>query len=178
MLKTRNVKRVRPNRNHDCMIFPRIDARPPRADHSHKETPRRKTFIGPIAARECRFPAALPHLWFEAGLRACEIWRAAFPSSYAQWLSSAPTLNHRCGGSTRIGVQDAIRILVYRTCFPIIPDRRSQPGHLEPRCRECKHPRRLRRFYPDCAQFTFLVLDRTLISGGARQYPEPPNKSG
>src|SRR5678815_1707901 len=27
-------------------------------------------------------------------------------------------------------------ILTYRTCFPIIPDRRSQPGHLEPRRRE------------------------------------------
>ena len=37
---------------------------------------------------------------FEAGLRAHEIWRAAFPSREAQWRYGAPTLAYRCGGST------------------------------------------------------------------------------
>jgi len=40
---------------------------------------------------------------FEAGLRAREFWRAAFPSREAQWHCGAPTLTYRCGGSTGIG---------------------------------------------------------------------------
>jgi len=43
---------------------------------------------------------------FEAGLRAHEIWRAAFPGILAQWLSDAPTLAYRCGGSTSFGSSD------------------------------------------------------------------------
>lgn len=39
---------------------------------------------------------------FEAGLRAHEIWRVAFPSCLAQWHCDAPTLAYRCGGSTGI----------------------------------------------------------------------------
>jgi len=43
----------------------------------------------------------------KAGLRACEFWRAAFPSREAQWHCGAPTLTYRCGGSTGIGKKPA-----------------------------------------------------------------------
>jgi len=53
------------------------------------------------AGIEYRSPRHFHTQRFAAGLRACEIWRAAFPGA-TQWHRDAPTLAYRCGGSTGI----------------------------------------------------------------------------
>jgi len=73
-------------------------------------------------------------LRFEAGLRAHEIWRAAFPSVFAQWHLTRPRSLTVAGAAQELaqGVDLLIPHPANRTCFPIIPSRRSRHRHLEP----------------------------------------------
>ena len=142
------------------MIFPRFDARPPRADHSHKETPRGKHSRTSHGAR-----MPLPRgITLPSGSRPvygltrfdAPPSRAVKPSGISTWRARARlplrgqhknwgfrielsvlTIEQRLCGLNILNPRSSIlNPKTYRTCFPIIPDRRSQPGHLEPRRRE------------------------------------------
>ena len=110
-----------------------------RAQITHTRKHLEENIPEPATARECRFPAALPYPVAQGRSTGSRDLTRRLPGqlSPVAYRHGAPALDYRCGGSTRMGSSGLSKqSRTRRTCFPIIPDRRSQPGHLEPRRRE------------------------------------------